>query len=296
MNLGDGVDVITLPNNPNLYVMAMSVSDNKNDDVEPFSEINSFIDYHELGDAKEDGCGKLLKADAVNYSHQIHEGESAQMAADMDVLTKWCVTASRTPWLEYRFDEPKEICKWMVLNAGSENVNWISKAFKLQRYDNGRWMDVDIVNNNTENKVIRGVKPFTAQRVRLQMIQGEQENYTTRIYEFAVYGKNDKTTAISAVVNRTSKLLKLYGNYPNPCPQATTIQYALPLGASHVVLEIYTMGGQLVDKRSLTARSSSSLQKYYWVGTLPPNIYLYRLTATVNGKKIESETKKLVIS
>lgn len=296
MNLGDGVDEITLPNNPNLYVMAMSVSDNKNDDVEPFSEINSFIDYHELGDAKEDGCGKLLKADVVNYSHQIHEGESAQMAADMDVLTKWCVTASRTPWLEYRFDEPKEICKWMVLNAGSENVNWISKAFKLQRYDNGRWMDVDIVNNNTENKVVRGVKSFTAQRVRLQMIQGEQENYTTRIYEFAVYGKNDKTTAISAVVNRTSKLLKLYGNYPNPCPQATTIQYALPLGASHVVLEIHTMGGQLVDKRSLTAHSSSSLQKYYWVGTLPPNIYLYRLTATVNGKKIESETKKLVIS
>ena len=31
-------------------------------------------------------------------------------------------------------------------------------------------------------------QPVTTSRVRLQMIQGEQNGYTTRIYEFAVYG------------------------------------------------------------------------------------------------------------
>ena len=39
------------------------------------------------------------------------------------------------------------------------------------------------------NKVVRTLgKPITASRVRLQMVQGEQDAYTTRIYEFAVYG------------------------------------------------------------------------------------------------------------
>jgi len=41
-------------------------------------------------------------------------------------------------------------------------------------------------------------QPITASRVRLQMIQGEQNAYTTRIYEFAVYGylKGEDPTGI----------------------------------------------------------------------------------------------------
>lgn len=295
MNLPDGVNQITLPNNPDLYVLAASVSDNTNDDVEAFSKINTYIDFQELGDAGDDGCGQLLKPSSIGYSAQINENESAQMAADLDVMTKWCVTSSQTPWLEYHFSEPKEICKWMVLNAGSESMDWISRAFKLQRYENGNWIDVDVVQDNTENKVVRGVTPFTTDRVRLQMIQGEQSGYTTRIYEFAVYGKNNETTGIQSVSNTLSNHLRLYGNFPNPCHNSTTIQYSLPEGTTSLEMLVYTQSGQLIKKQTLPYQQGQTLQSYHWSGNLLPNIYFYRLSATVKRKMVMSDTQKLVI-
>ena len=76
----------------------------------------------------------------------------------------------------------------MVLNAGCESTDWISSDFALQAYINGSWQNVDNVSGNTDNYVSRGVTAFRASRIRLHVIKGQQDdNHTTRIYEFAVY-------------------------------------------------------------------------------------------------------------
>ena len=80
-----------------------------------------------------------------------------------------------------------------------------ANTFKLQyQADDGTWVDADVVEGNQMNKVIRTLpQPITSNRVRLQMIQGEQDGYTTRIYEFAVYGylKGDDPTGIGNVLS-----------------------------------------------------------------------------------------------
>ena len=78
----------------------------------------------------------------------------------------------------------------MVLGAARENGGYVARSFKLQYLaEDGTWVDADVVEDNQMNKVVRTLKqPVTTTRVRLQMVQGEWEAYTTRIYEFAVYG------------------------------------------------------------------------------------------------------------
>ena len=63
------------------------------------------------------------------------------------------------------------------------------------------------------NKVIRTLKqPVTTTRVRLQMIQGEWDAYTTRIYEFAVYGhlKKDDPVGIVSPLGETEEGAAIY--------------------------------------------------------------------------------------
>ena len=124
------------------------------------------------------------------------------MANDQDTGTKWCVTSgqSQTPWLEYTFDRPMVITRWMMLRAAAENGNYVPRAFTLQyQNESGAWVDADAVTGNALNKCLRPVSAITTQAVRLQMVQGEQEGYTTRIYEFAVYGHPKDETAIGSI-------------------------------------------------------------------------------------------------
>ncbi len=129
---------------------------------------------------------------SVAASHQNGTSEAGTLANDMNTTTKWCVTStqSKTPNLVYTFSVPVRIEKWMVLGAASENGNFVPRAFSLQYLqDDGTWADADCVKDNQQNKVMRAITPVTTTKVRLQIEQGEQDGYTTRIYEFAVFGK-----------------------------------------------------------------------------------------------------------
>ena len=129
---------------------------------------------------------------SVSASHKNNDNEAPRFANDQDPTTKWCVTSSQsqTPWLQYVMKDTVIIDRWMVLGAARESGGFVAKSFKLQyQADDGSWVDADIVEGNQINKVIRTLRqPITTTRVRLQMIQGEQNAYTTRIYEFAVFG------------------------------------------------------------------------------------------------------------
>ena len=292
MTLPEGASQLKLPSNSSLMVYAATVSDTQADDIQPLTTLQTYIDYQELGSLSDDGCGEWIKPSTIVASHQNNANESAKMAADRDELTKWCVTASQsqTPYLEYRFSEPHEICQWMVLNAGSESDDFVTRACKLQRYANGKWIDVDVISGNRDNKIVRGVTPFTTDRVRLQMIQGEQSGYTTRIYEFGVYGKPRTVSAIQqpTTVAPTSAI-RLLGNSPNPCQGSTQIRCKVPAGIQQVTLNILSYDGRIVCREDYQV--SEGDQTLLWSGHLPNGIYLYRLSTADNR---HSNTQRLI--
>jgi len=203
--LPEGVNEVTITaSDRKLLLFAASLSDTKKDDVTALTPITTTIDYKELGDMA--ACGQRLVPSSVKYSHQNGTNEGAAKANDLDANTKWCVVGdkSKTPYLEYDFADEVEICQWMVLHAGIESSDYITKAFKLQYYTaDGNWQDVDVVNDNTANKTLRGIEPVRTTRVRLQIEQGEQNGSTTRIYEFAVYGSDAATASIQNVADET---------------------------------------------------------------------------------------------
>ncbi len=292
ITLPEGASQLKLPSNSSLMVYAATVSDTQADDIQPLTTLQTYIDYQELGSLSDDACGEWIKPSNIWASHQNNDNESAKMAADRDELTKWCVTAnqSQTPCLEYRFSGPREICQWMVLNAGSESDDYVTRACKLQRYDNGKWIDVDVISGNRDNKIVRGVTPFTTDRVRLQMIQGEQSGYITRIYEFGVYGKPRTVTAIQqpTTVAPTSTI-RLLGNSPNPCQGSTQIRCQVPAGIQQVTLNILSYDGRIVCREDYQV--SEGNQTLLWSGHLPNGIYLYRLSTADNR---HSNTQRLI--
>lgn len=292
ITLPEGASQLKLPSNSSLMVYAATVSDTQADDIQPLTTLQTYIDYQELGSLSDDGCGEWIKPSLIWASHKNNDNESAKMAADRDELTKWCVTASQsqTPYLEYRFSEPHEICQWMVLNAGSESDDYVTRACKLQRYDNGKWIDVDVISDNRDNKIVRGVTPFTTNRVRLQMIQGEQSGYTTRIYEFGVYGKPRTVTAIQQPITvAPTSAIHLLGNSPNPCQGSTQIRCQVPAGIQQVTLNILSYDGRIVCREDYQV--SEGNQTLLWSGHLPNGIYLYRLSTADNR---HSNTQRLI--
>ena len=297
VSLPDDATTFVLPANPAVYLLSATVSDKRSDDVLPLTELNTYIDYRELGNASDESCGVYFVPKTVLASQQINDNEAAKMAADMNEITKWCVDGNRskTPWLEYRFSEPVEICQWMVLNAGNEDSGYITRAFKLQRYEDRRWVDVDVVEDNKDNKVVRGVAPFTADRVRLQIQQGEQNGSTTRIYEFAVYGKPDETTAIGLPQTGSAPQLQLMGNYPNPFADKTMIRCRVPKNVSGLTLHVLAQDGRQVARQEFPV-TAEGIQTLQWSPSLPSGVYLYLLTARQQGRTLRSETKKFIIN
>lgn len=190
-----------LSNNSKLLLLAATTTSSPMDDLTDATPITTEIDYHELGGNEEGVRDGRLEPRTVTASHQNGTNEAATKANDQDITTKWCVTSgqSQTPWLQYTFAQPVVINRWMVLGAARESGDYIARAFTLQYQDeDGKWIDTDMVTENMLNKCLRTINPITTQAVRLQMKQGEQNGYTTRIYEFAVYGHPKEETAISA--------------------------------------------------------------------------------------------------
>ena len=195
IELPEGVSEVTLNSSDRkTFLFAATIAPNHNDDVVPFAPLTTEVETPKSWSmfitqwSKDD----RLVPRSVSASHQNGTNESAAKANDQDPTTKWCVTSSQsqTPWLQYILQDTAVIDRWMVLGAARESGGYVARSFKLQYLANdGTWVDADVVQDNQVNKVIRTLKqPITTTRVRLQMVQGEWEAYTTRIYEFAVYG------------------------------------------------------------------------------------------------------------
>ena len=205
IGLPEGVGEVTIRSSDRkTFLFAATVSDCRSDDVETFTPLTTEIETPGNSSISSFpfSMDNRLVPRSVSASHYNSNNEAARNANDQDPTTKWCVTSSQsqTPWLQYLLRDTATVTGWMVLGAARESGGYVARAFKLQyQADDGTWVDADAVEDNQMNKVVRTLpQPVTATRVRLQMVQGEQEAYTTRIYEFAVYGylKGDDPTGL----------------------------------------------------------------------------------------------------
>ena len=195
------------------FLFAATTATCQYDDIEAFAPLTTEIETIAGGQQMTDD---RLVPKSVTASHQINNNEAPRYANDLDPTTKWCVgsSQSQTPWLQYILKDTAVVERWMVLGAARESGNYVARAFKLQYMaEDGTWVDADLVEDNQVNKVIRTLKqPVTTTRVRLQMIQGEWDAYTTRIYEFAVYGhlKKDDPVGIVSPLGETEEGAAIY--------------------------------------------------------------------------------------
>ncbi len=224
IELPDGISEVTVKaSDLKTLLFAATVAPNHSDDIEPFKPLTTEIEssMFTAQSSMYNGQSSMansqwstdnrLEARTVTASHYNNNNEAARYANDQDPTTKWCVTSSQsqTPWLQYILKDTAVVSKWMVLGAARESGGYVARSFKLQyQADDGTWVDADVVEGNQMNKVVRTLStPITTTRVRLQMIQGEQEAYTTRIYEFAVFGylKKDDPVGIASPFEETEE-------------------------------------------------------------------------------------------
>jgi len=204
-----GTKTFELPNDADVLVYAVTLSDNVNDDARPVSEIVSVLEHTDTedtykGDVQAD---RAIVPDDVLASGYTNLREGPLNAADDDEETKWCDAGSPQKWIEYRFGREMTVTGWRVRNAGCENSGWISGEYTLQRYVNGGWVDVDGVRNNSDDVTNRLVEaPFVTTAVRLHVIAGEgnERGRTARIYDFKVYGHevNEGDAEVSQIISR----------------------------------------------------------------------------------------------
>ncbi len=217
IELPEGVTEVTVnASDRKTFLFAATVAPNHNDDVVPFASLTTEIESSMVNGQW--STDDRLVPKSVTASHQNNTNEAARFANDMNPTTKWCVTSSQsqTPYLQYVLQDTAVVTRWMVLGAARESGGYVARSFKLQYLaDDGTWVDADVVEDNQMNKVVRTLKePITASRVRLQMVQGEQDAYTTRIYEFAVYGylKSDDPVGIDDVPDENDEAGGAYYN------------------------------------------------------------------------------------
>ena len=191
----EGVEEVTISSSDRKTLLfAATIAACQMDDIVPFAPLTTEIETQMVNGKWSNGKwdDNRLEPRSVTASHQNGTNESAAKANDQDPTTKWCVTSSQnqTPWLQYILKDTAIVDRWMVLGAARESGGYVARSFKLQYLaEDGTWVDADVVQDNQVNKVVRTLKqPVTTTSVRLQMVQGEWEAYTTRIYEFAVYG------------------------------------------------------------------------------------------------------------
>ena len=136
-------------------------------------------------------CGQWLVPASVSASAYTHNAEAPRMAADGQSYTKWCDNKSSTKWLQYTFADEVEACQWEVLGGGIESRSYVPRALRLQYLDAAisKWVDADLVTENTENHLLRPLTSVRSKRFRLQVDEAEQNGGgAARIYQFNLYG------------------------------------------------------------------------------------------------------------
>ncbi len=178
-----GATELTLPVNKNIAIFSVTLANNDNDNIINATPLIEKPFIYPMG-----GCStNYAKNKSVTAPGACNSNESAANAVDGDADTKWCYTSSQEKWLEIDLGEDIEICSWIVINAGVESADWITKEYALQVKSGNNWVTVDQVKANQENVTNRIVNNISGRYVRL-LLPYSSGNEVARIYEFKVNG------------------------------------------------------------------------------------------------------------
>lgn len=285
---------LTLPDDSDVIVFAVSVSDNENDDVKPTSDIYLLPEYKDVENVGEEkACASRLTPSKVSASGSVSTNEGPEMASDNDVFSKWCDNKSVNKWIEYDFGKEVEICQWNVVHAGIESDNWITSDFRLQYYnENNELINADVVTGNTSNRTSRKITPIRTKKVRLTLDKEEQgKRGDARIYSFDVFGNYYGTTGL----NQPGNPAETSFCYPNPLNTKTIFSWVVPAETDNIVLSVCNLSGTLIDKTTFPV-SAGGKQKFTWYNeSQPAGIYFYSLTANSPNGIVSKSNGKLLI-
>ncbi|MDX9918787.1 MAG: glycoside hydrolase family 38 C-terminal domain-containing protein [Paludibacter sp.] len=280
---------LTLPDNSDIVVFAISTSDNENDDVVAASTVAHLPEYEYIETEDEpEPCAERLDPDKIYASGYTNLSQSPAMANDENAYTKWCDNSGSTKYIIYVFDTPKEICQYNIVHAGIEGDNQISSDFVLQYYFNSAWVTADEVSGNTENKTVKYLTPFVAERVRLVISKPKQDDENiVRIYSFDLFGK-EYATGINDIEKQRVEVI----NHPNPFKDKTTISCNILENVSDIILDVYDITGALIETKSYPARLG--INNLEWTNNgHAAGMYFYKLS--VNDSHSIYASGKMII-
>ena len=113
------------------------------------------------------------------------------------------------------------------------------------------------------------------------------------VIDGVVYGDTSIVTGISEDTV-SPKNYYLSQNYPNPFNPSTTISFSIP-ERSFVTLKVYDMLGREVANLVNEELEPGSFEKTFDASTLSSGVYIYRITATKDGKILFNESKQMLM-
>ena len=134
--------------------------------------------------------------------------ESAAAAVDGSADTVWEDTTDNSmggQWIAVDLGAACDISHWKVSAPGTEDINYVPRAFILQKSDDGEtWYDVDAVYGNQMDVNTRNVATFTTRYVRLYIETATQDDSGgARISEFEVWGTDESVPVTEITLDQT---------------------------------------------------------------------------------------------
>ena len=194
MDLPDGINEVTLPDNPDVAVFAMTVSQEETPAVTPATvqyKTANRAGSHEPTD--EAGGVNILTADMIKgCSGFVNNAERPEFLVDGDENTKWCDVAGVPSWVEFDLNTPRSLKGWKLVNAALENPEYVTSVCYLEgrASENEDWHTIDYVRGNKANVMRRSIANDTPVRYIRLMVTSPMQDPTsgaTRIYEFEAY-------------------------------------------------------------------------------------------------------------
>lgn len=191
IDLPKGTRSIIMPKDKNVVVFAATLA-NESDRVIPASRLfNTGNKVNEYGMADEIRPSLLNGAKIVASSGEVNKSEAATNLIDGNTETKWCDTKGAPNYVAFDLGQTKTISSWMLVNAGAEASDYITRTALLQVRDNANdeWKTVDMFDGNTKNEVERSFTPVKTRYVRLYIVGPSQDvsHDAARVYEFGLF-------------------------------------------------------------------------------------------------------------
>lgn len=190
---------LVLTDNPRILLFAATLAQNRNDAIQPATEIlTAALKPEDLAvhvvSRKNLLKGKTVAAMSGEGGNNRFGGKAAA-AIDNDFDTRWTDfnAESKVKFLEFDLGKEETVQGWFVYHGGTGRgnmANFIAKDYRLEikSQPDASWQTVDEVTSNADPETDRLLaKPVTARYVRLTITRTGMDNNAAQIAEFELY-------------------------------------------------------------------------------------------------------------